>query len=99
VPGGAEPVVKPRGPTDLDRLAVQGGAGVVVQLRAPADEMTADAGTEQPHRAVLIMATGVETFKMHAAIDLQAGGLQGGAGLVVEPRVAAEEAAANPGAS
>ena len=70
---------------DLQAVGVQGGAGVVAQARPGAVEAAADVGAEQADRAIVAGAGGGEpAAQEHALADLQAVGVQGGAGVVAQ---------------
>ena len=78
--------------------AVQGGAGVVAQLRPGAIELAADVGAEQADRAVSPLPVAVNSHEEHVLADPQAVGDQGGTGIVAQLRPRAAEAAADVGA-
>ena len=97
--GGGEPAAEEHGLADLQAVGVQGGAGVVAQLRPGAVELAADVGAEQADRAVIAAAGGGEpAAQVHVLADLQAVGGQGGAGVVAQLRPGAVELAADVGA-
>ena len=86
-------------PGRLQAVGVQGGAGVVAQFRPGAVELAADVGAGQADRAVGAVAGGGEpAAEEHALADLQAVGVQGGAGVVAQFRPGAVELAADMGA-
>ena len=70
---------------DLQVVGVQGGAGVVAQLRPGAVELAADVGAGAGGPRHLAAAGGGEpVVEEHVLVDLQAVGDQGGAGVVAQ---------------
>ena len=98
--GGGEPSAEEHALADLEAaVSGQGGAGVVVQARPVTQEAGADVGTGQVDRAEAAAGSGGEPAKqVHAQADLQAVGVQGGAGIVAQGRPGAVEVAADVGA-
>ena len=97
--GGGEPAGEEHALADLQAVGDQGGAGVVAQGRPGAVELAADVGAEQADRAVLAGAGGGEpAAEVHVLADLQAVGVQGGAGVVAQGRPVTVEVAADVGA-
>jgi hypothetical protein len=95
-----EPAVHSHGLVDLQAEGVQGGAGVVAQLRLDAGEVATDVGAEQADRpAVAVASSGEPVLQEHALIGLQAVRVQGGAGFVVQLRPVTFDVAADVGAS
>src|SRR5205823_11298041 len=83
--GGGEPAGEVHALADLQAVGVQGGAGVVTQIRPGAVEVAADVGADQVDRPVAAAAGGGEPVaEEHGLIDLQAVGVQGGAGVVAQ---------------
>ena len=99
LPVAVNPPVKEHALIDLQAVRVQGGAGVVAQLRPVAVELAADVGAEQTDCAVAAATDGGEPFAQeHALADLQAVRGQGRAGVVAQLRPGAVEIAADMGA-
>ena len=79
-------------------VRAQGRAGVVAQARPGTGELAADVGTGQADRAASPLPVAVNPpAQEHALADLQAVGVQGGAGVVAQVRPVAVEAAADVG--
>src|SRR5206468_2535780 len=85
--GGGEPTGEEHPLADLQAVGDQGGAGVAVQARPVSAEVAADAGARQADRAVLAGAGGGEpAVEIHVLANLEAVGVKGGAGVVVQAR-------------
>src|SRR5207247_1030191 len=100
--GGGEPVSKVvskvDASADLQAIGGKGGARLVAQGRPVAVEAAADVGAGQIDCAEVAGTGGSEpAAEVHALADLQAGGAEGGAGVVAQTRPGAVEAAADVG--
>ena len=94
--GGGEPAGEVHALADLQAVGGQGGAGVVAQLRPGTVEAAADVGAGQADRPGSPAPVAVNPSRRNMLwLDFQAVGVQGGAGVVAQPRPVAFEAAAD----
>ena len=94
--GGSEPAGEVHALADLEAVGGQGGAGVVAQLGPGTVEVASNLGADQVDRTQLAGAGGHELVsEKHALLDFQAVGVEGGAGVVAQPRPVTFEAAAD----
>jgi hypothetical protein len=69
--GGPEPTGQERAAVGLQPVGDQGGPVGAGQIRAPADQLAADAGAEEPDHPVLAGAGGPEPGEVQVVVDAQ----------------------------